>query len=128
MDTLGLLLDVRVEAADVSEVDGGVHRLARAHQRFSRMRTAWMDGAYRGWFEAWCAEHLGWQVAIPEHAQKPDGFQVLPKRWIVERSLAGRSRPRRLAREYEELPECSAAQVYLASVSLLLNRLAPTHA
>lgn len=67
-------------------------------------------------------------MAIPEHADKPVGFQVLPKRWIVERSLAWLSRPRRLAREYAELPECSAAQVYLASISLLLNRLAPAHA
>ncbi|MBI2755847.1 MAG: transposase, partial [Chloroflexi bacterium] len=45
-----------------------------------------------------------------------------------ERSLAWLSRPRRLAREYEELPECSAAHVYLASIALLLNRLAPSHA
>lgn len=133
VDTLGLLLGVLgvlVEAADVSDVDGGVQLLAtaRPRQRFGRIRKVWMDGAYSGWFEDWCAAHLGWTVEIPAHAQKPPGFQVLPKRWIVERSLAWLSRPRRLAREYKELPACSAAHVYLASISLLLNRLAPAHA
>lgn len=58
----------------------------------------------------------------PSHQR---GFQVLPERWIAERSLAWLSRPRRLAKDYEELSECAEAQVYLASVSLLLNRLAP---
>jgi putative transposase len=53
------------------------------------------------------------------------GFVLLPVRWRVERTLAWLGRHRRLAKDYEELPECSEAHLYLASVSLLLKRLVP---
>ncbi len=128
VDTLGLLLAVGVHRADLPDAEAAAPLLAHIGRRFPRLRKLWADGAFRGWFETWCATVLGCEVEIPRHTVPQPGFHVLPRRWVVERSLAWLSSPRRLAREYEELPECAEAQVYLASITLLLNRLAPpTH-
>lgn len=119
---------VSVFAADIPDADGAAVRLTGVAACFPRIRQLWADGAFLGWFVTWCQQVLHWIVTIPRRPAGQRGFQVLPKRWLVERSLAWLTRPRRLAKDYEELPECAEAQVYLASISLLLNRLAPPHA
>lgn len=125
MDTLGLLLAVSVFAADVPDAEGAALLLQAVGRRFVRLRQLWADGSFRGWFVRWCQQTFGWTVTIPQRPAGQRGFVVVPRRWVVERSLAWLSRPRRLAKDYEELPECAEAQVYLASISLLLNRLSP---
>ena len=116
---------VSVFAADIPDAEGAAVLLAAVAAGFPCIRQVWADGAFLGWFVSWCQQVLHWLVTIPSRPIDQRGFVVLPKRWIVERSLAWLSRPRRLAKDYEELPECAEAQIYLASMSLLLNRLAP---
>jgi len=125
VDTLGVLLVVSVFAADLTDADGAAILLAGVADRFPRIRQVWAAGAFLGWFVTCCLQVLQWVVTIPSRPSHQRRFQVLPKRWIVERSRAWLTRPRRLAKDYEELPQCAEAHVYLASISLLLNRLAP---
>lgn len=128
VDTQGFLLRVFVHPADLQDRDGGAMLLAAVAGAFPRVRKLWADSAYAGWFEDWCAAALGWAVEIPRHAVPPRGFAVLPRRWVVERSIAWCNRERRLAKDFEELTDCAEAHLYLASIRLLLNRLAPAPA
>ena len=76
----------------------------------------------------------GWRVEVPFHRQRqawryglekrPAGFQVIPRRWVVERAFAWLSRSRRLARDYEPLPETSMAMIHAAMSRIMLSRLA----
>jgi putative transposase len=125
VDTLGLLLRALVLPANRSDADGGLDLLTEAARLFPRVRKLWVDSAYAGNFEDWVATILGWDVEIVRKLAEQIGFEVQPKRWIVERSLAWLARHRRLAKDYEHLPECSEAHIYLVSIGLLLKRLAP---
>jgi putative transposase len=124
VDTLGNLLRVRVHPADESENTGGVRLLAGLATMFGRLALVWVDQGYKATFVAWVQTHLGWRVEV---VQKPVGqreFTVQPKRWLVERSIAWLTRPRRLSKDYEYWEANSEAYVYLASIHLLLRRLA----
>jgi putative transposase len=125
VDTLGLLLRVLVLPANLSDAAGGLELVAEAAPLLGRLRKLWVDSAYAGSFEDWVATVLGWEVEIVRRLAEHTGFAVQPQRWIVERSLAWLSRHRRLAKDYEHLAECSEAHIYLASIGLLLKRLAP---
>ncbi len=72
------------------------------------------------------AEVLGWKLEIIEKLEGQIGFQLLPKRWVVERTFAWLVRQRRLARDYERLPETSEAFIYVAMIRLMVRRLAPS--
>jgi putative transposase len=73
---------------------------------------------------AWVEDTFGWKLKIAEKPKDQSGFQVLPKRWIVERTFAWLVRQRRLARDYERLPQTSEAFIYLAMIRLMTCRLA----
>ena len=73
---------------------------------------------------AWMEELFGWKLEVVEKPKDQPGFQVLPKRWIVERTFAWLVRQRRLARDYERLPEISEAFIYAAMIRLMVRRLA----
>ena len=88
VDTQGTLLRVRVHPAHVPDGEGGIDLLVGADRAFPRLRKLWADGAYAGGFEDWVETTLGWTVEIPQHAPGHRGFAVLPRRWVVERSLA----------------------------------------
>lgn len=128
VDTLGLLLRALVTPADVQDRDGGLDLLVGADREFPRLELVWVDGAYAGEFEDWVQTHLGWRVVVVRKLAEQVGFVLLPVRWRVERPLAWFGRNRRLAKDYEELAECSEAHLYLASISLLLKRLTPCNA
>ena len=123
MDTLGHLLRALVHAADVSDSEGGQRVLQRAGTTFGSIRTLWVDQGYKAGFVGWVKEHLGWTVAVTTKPADATGFAVIPKRWIVERTLAWLTRNRRLSKDYEYWEVCSAAYLYLASIRLLTTRL-----
>jgi transposase len=89
---------------------------------------AWADHGYHGDYRDWAARELGIQVRIAERdpGQDAKGFQVLPRRWVVERTHAWISRRRRCARDYERLPEHHAGMVQLAAITQMTRRLAKT--
>jgi len=126
VDTLGLLLAVVVHAASLQDRDGAKLVLARLVGRFPRLELIRADGGYAGHLVAWVTRSLGWTLAIVKRTDDLRGFQVLPKRWIVERTFGWLGRYRRLSKDYEELTASSEAMLYLAMTNLMLRRLKPT--
>lgn len=142
VDTLGLVLRVLVHPADVPDQEGGQWLLERVDdlaQTFPRLHHLWVDSAYHDRFAAWVHETLGWTVqtvkrpsrwrwmpANQEPPEVPRGFQLLPRRWVVERTFGWLGRWRRTSKDYEYLPATSECVVYLVMSRLMLRRLAKT--
>jgi putative transposase len=127
VDTLGLLITVVVSAASVQDRDGAVALLRRAvRRRRRRLARIWADNGYHGDYREWSRRELGIVVDIVERPAdgKGKGFQVLPRRWVVERTNAWVSRRRRCARDYERLPEHHAGMVEIAAIIQMTRRLA----
>lgn len=122
---MGLLLAVVVHAADIQDRDGAKLVLNRLLGRFPRLYLIWADGAYTGQLVDWAATLGGWLIEVVKRSLNRHRFEVLPRRWVVERTLAWLGRNRRLSRDYEELPESSEAWVYIAMTHLMLKRLRP---
>lgn len=125
VDTLGLMLAVVVHSAALQDRTGAKLVLAAlAAGGFPRLRLVWADGGYRGKLLAWVQEHCGWLLQIVKRNDAVQGFQVLPKRWIVERTFAWLSRYRRLSKDYEYRTASSEAMITIAMIHLMLVRLA----
>lgn len=124
VDTMGLLLAVTVHAANVQDRDGAKLVLQKLAGRFPRLQLIWADGGYAGQLIAWVQELGGWLLEI---VKRPDEsrFVVLPRRWVVERTFAWLGRHRRLSKDYEALPESSETFILIATIYLMLHRLAP---
>lgn len=135
VDTQGLLLKVKVHEADVHDQEGAKQLLGSLVGQLPRMAKVWADSAYRG-VKEWVGKTLGWtlevvqrpwggKVWVPEGVEpppRPQGFQVLPRRWVVERTFGWLGRNRRLAKDYEALPEVEEAFIYFAMIRLMLRR------
>ena len=100
--------------------------LAEHEQLIKRLELIWADGGYRGALVTWVEEVFGWKLEIVEKQEGQIGFQILPKRWVVERTFGWLVRQRRLARDYERLPETSEAFIYIAMIRLVVRRLDST--
>ena len=123
VDTLGLLLSVVVHPADIQDRDGTFHLLRRARRLFPFIERIFADGGYRGEKMARVISRTGvWKLEIVKRSTA--GFEILPKRWIVERTFAWISRNRRLARDFERYATTVAAFVRLAMIRIMLRRLA----
>ena len=125
VDTLGLLLNVVVHAANLQDRDGAALVLdRRTRALFPFVLAIFADAGYRGPRAAAAARHGGrWRLRIVRRPQTARGFVVLPKRWIVERTLAWLTRCRRLARNLENLARTSVALIRLAMIKLMARRL-----
>lgn len=124
MDTLGLLLTAVVHPADVQDRDGARIVFEETAPVAPRVRHWWADGAYAGALVAWAADTFGWTLGIVRRSPDAVGFEVEPKRWIVERTFAWFSRYRRLSKDYEENIESSEAWLFAAMIHILVRRLA----
>jgi putative transposase len=124
VDTMGLLLMVLVHAANIQDRDGAKLLLVKAKQSFSRLRLIWADAAYSGKLISWVLTNCSWVLEIVKRSDDAKGFQVLPRRWVVERTFAWFGRYRRLSKDYETLPETSEAMIYAAMSRLMVRRLA----
>ncbi|WP_373514889.1 IS5 family transposase [Persicitalea sp.] len=130
VDTMGLLLAVKVTAASVSEKAGAQLLLAKiqATRRLmklcGRIKLVWADAGYQGPdLAGWVAALMGWTWQIVKRNDDVKGFAVLPRRWVVERTFAWLSFNRRLSKDYEKLTRNSEAMVYLAMIRIMLKRL-----
>lgn len=102
VDTLGLVLSVYVTPADVQDKVGARCVLVGRSSLFPRLKKIWADGAYSGEpLARWCREEGGWELEVVERDREAKGFKALPKRWIVERTIAWSVRNRRLVKDYE---------------------------
>jgi transposase len=129
VDSLGLLVVAKVTAANVQDVYAGKKVLQDLQQRpqlLPRLQKIVADGGYRGELEAWVKQELHVVLEIVLKLGDKKGFQVLPKRLVIERTNAWISRQRRLARDYERLVASDEAFLYIAMLRLGLRRLALT--
>jgi putative transposase len=124
VDTLGLVLIVLVTEADMQDRDGAKRLLVMLLGLLPRLRKLWADGAYRGALVDWVKQFCRLDLEIVERDPAATGFQVLPRRWVVERTFAWLNHCRRLSKDYEYLPSTSEAMVYVAMVRLTTRRLA----
>jgi putative transposase len=153
VDTEGLVLEVKVHGANVADRDGIKLLLECAEDRFPRLGHLWLDGGYKGRCREWIEKALGWTVEIVQRPPKiaprevlkvwasewakegvqiewekllpPKGFEVLPRRWVVERTFAWLGRNRRMSKDYERLCETREALVLVAMTRLMVSRLVP---
>ncbi|MEV7190170.1 transposase, partial [Kitasatospora sp. NPDC093102] len=126
VDTLGLLLMVLVTPADTTDRDAACGMLKYLRARYRKLRLVWADGAYTGRLVDWARETLQLTLEIVKRSDDMSGFVVLPRRWVVERTLSWLMRSRRLARDYETLPASSEA-VTLWSMTMLMGRRLARH-
>lgn len=128
VDTLGLLLVVMVTSATVQDRPGGRSILQRLAARFPTVALVWADGGYANKIDSsiltWAKEKLGLLVEIVKRSDDVKGFQVLPRRWVVERTFGWLVRNRRLARDYERLTDTSEAMIKVAMIRMMATRLA----
>lgn len=150
VDTLGLILHLKVHTADVQD-RAAVAFLQGVQARYPRLEHVWVDQGYTGSGKTWIEEHLGWSVTVVQHPPRSrgewvpigdindlahlrfewrrlpplhTGFRgVLPRRWVVERTFAWLTFCRRLCKDYEFLPESSESWIYASQIRLLLRRL-----
>ena len=124
VDTLGLLLNVDVHSAQVQDRDGAETLLRQARRRFPFIECIVGDAGYQGPRMAALVARTGsWKLEIVKRSDL-HRFVVLPRRWIVERTLAWVSRNRRLCRDYERHTRKAAAFVRLAMIRIMLRRCA----
>jgi putative transposase len=126
-DSIGLVVLAKVTAANVQDVHAGKQILVELKKRtelLPRLRKIFADGGYRGELPQWVTDELHAEMEIVLKLGDQKGFQVLPKRWVIERTNAWMSRNRRMARDYERLAETSEAFIYILMIRLGLRRLA----
>jgi transposase len=124
-DTLGLLIVVLVTAASIQDRDGGRRVLGKAKMAMPSIALVWADGGYAGKLVAWVARRCRILLQIVRKLEGQRTFEVLPRRWVVERTLSWLVRCRRLDRDYERLPEHSEAMIKWSMIGLMARRLAP---
>jgi putative transposase len=118
---------VVVTAASVQDRDGAKRVLEVLRHQFTRVRLIWADGAYTGDLAAWLWALRPWRKVRLEIVKRPkglEGFQVLPWRWIVERTFGWLGRYRRLSKDDEYLPHTSETMIRVAMIHLMVRRLA----
>ena len=125
VDTLGLLLHAIVHPANIQDRDGGILLLTALADRFPLLKKLFADAAYRGpqFCQALATICPRLTTEIVTRSDQQKGFVVLPKRWIVERTLAWLNRCRRLAKDFENRTRSAVAFVYLASLRVMLRKL-----
>jgi putative transposase len=154
VDTEGFVLKAHVHSAKVMDYEGIKTLLRKADERFPRLSHLRLDAGYRGEGKGadWVEKTLGWSVDLVERPNKPapeevlmawarewakegvkadwqellppKGFVVLPRRWVVERTIAWIDQQRRMSKDYERLCASGEALVYAAMIRLMVRRLA----
>jgi putative transposase len=124
VDTLGLLIGVVVTRADAQDRAGAAMLLKRARARGRRLALIWADSAYHGDWRHWAKRELAVTIEVVPQPKDQKGFQVLHRRWVVERTHAWITRRRRCARDYERLPQHHAAMVEWAAIIQMTRRAA----
>jgi transposase len=124
-DTRGFLVLILVHAADIQDRDGAVDVLKAIRQRFPWLRHIFADGGYAGQkLRDAMARHGDWTIEIIKRSDTAKGFEILPRRWVVERTFAWLGRCRRLAKDWETSIASSTGWALVASIRMLTRRTA----
>lgn len=120
VDTLGNLLAVQTHSASIADRAYAYILLEKTKQKYPQLKLSYADGGYSGALEQKALSGLGMQIQI---VKKPkEGFKILPRRWVVERTLAWISNDRRNAKDYEFSPLSSETMTHLSFIKTILNR------
>jgi len=122
-DTTGLVLDVVVTAASAQDRQAARPLLWNTHRTCRHVRLVWADAGYTGTLATWAAAMKMTLQVVSKH--NPHAFEILPRRWVVERTFAWISKHRRTTRDYEHLPASHEAMILWAMIALMTRRLAP---
>jgi putative transposase len=121
------VLAIMVTAASVQDRDGAKCLLAIRQHKFSRLRRIWADQAYAGALIDWVWSARPWRkgrLAMTKRSATAQGFEVIPQRWMVERTLGWFNRYRRLSKADEDLPQTSEAMIRGVMIHVMMRRLA----
>ena len=123
VDTLGLPLAVAIHEANLHDSKGAPQVIEKLAYKFPRLVKILADGGYKGKLADWVKKKFGWVLDVVLRPDEcPTKFQVLPKRWIVERSFSWLENFRRLTIDYEFLAETAEAMVQIAFIQIMLNK------
>jgi transposase len=119
------LLHVTVHPADIQDRDGGILVLSTLFGRYPFLKKLFADGGYQGPKFRKALEEIipQLQVEIVKRSDTAKGFEILPRRWVVERTFAWLGRCRRLAKDWENLTRNATAFIRLASIRFMIRRL-----
>jgi putative transposase len=123
-----LILGVRVTPASVQDRDGAKALLSSLKARLPRFTHLWADGSYAGELVTWVRETLGWTLEVVSKPKDQKGFVVLPRRWVVERTLAWCGKYRQLSKDYAAGTTGSETLIYIAMTHRMLRQLRPARA
>ena len=118
------MLKVLVFEADLQDRTVAPWLFLAVKALFSRLQLIWAEGGYSGQLVEWVRYICGWTLEIVKRTDDMSGFQVLPRRWVVERTFGWLNRWRRLSKDYEQLPQTSEAMIYAAMSFVMTRRLA----
>lgn len=124
VDAIGILLAVLVTPADVQDRDGALPLLERLRAACLRIALVWADGGYAGALVNWALQELRLRLEIVKRTDAMEGFVVIPRRWVVERTLAWITRRRRCVRDYERRADSHEEMVRWSMSLLMVRRLA----
>lgn len=125
VDTLGLLVGLVIHAADIQDRDGAPEVLKAILKRWPSLRHVFADGGYAGPKLKGALQKIGtFTLEIIKRSDSAEGFEVLPRRWVVERTFAWLGRGRRLAKDCERTIASAEAGVFIAHIRPLTRRLA----
>ena len=125
VDTTGLLMHAVVHPADIQDRDGGILVMTTLFGLYPFLRKLFADAGYQGpkFRDALAKAIPGMSVEIVKRSDRASGFEVLPKRWVVERTIGWLNRCRPLAKDFENLSRNALAFIRLASIRLMLRKL-----
>ncbi|MCP4242791.1 MAG: IS5 family transposase [bacterium] len=123
VDTLGLILHSVVHAANIQDRDGAMLVLDEHTRTFPFLKKIFADSAYAGKKLRQAMAGAAWEIEVVKRNPDAKGFEVIPKRWVVERTIAWINRCRRLAKDYETFNQTAVAFIRLASIRLMMRRL-----
>ncbi|MDL2262843.1 IS5 family transposase [Bacteroidales bacterium OttesenSCG-928-I21] len=123
VDTLGLLLVVVVHSATTHDSRAAFSVIERLKNRFPRLKKIIADGGYRGDLAETIKKSFGWVLQVVLRSDTTKKFEVLPKRWIVERTFAWLEGFRRLSKDYEVLTDATEHMIMLAMIKIMLNKI-----
>ena len=122
-DTMGFILAIVIHNANLQDRDGAKLVLKELQYKYPLLKKILADGGYRGALIEWTLSMFGWTLEIVSKVAGVSSFQVIPKRWIVERTFGWLNFNRRLSKDFEVINENSVAFVQLAMIRIMLNRI-----
>lgn len=125
VDAIGMLLVVVTTTATMQDRDGGKILSWLLSKHYDGIQKIWADGGYAGKLVAWVKQRLSIVLTVVKRSDDVSGFVVLPRRWVVERTLSWLMRSRRLCRDYERTDAHARAWVHWSMIGIMTRRLAP---